>query len=203
MGEKFLAAFGIAVAVAVAASAFHASVPTIRIVANVIDSFRIRFSCFLVFVFSGFSSPTLRLFVFDVIRPQIGGVEFSMGAGFFSGAALGDRMGEMRGPDHDRFHLAGGRHEGGGSQRIGERLRCNSCHKLRLFLDEHAFERDVVPECARADMLQSLRRPNPSCAPETRAARPLWTTPRQGHRQPDLRVREARRVHRCHSNFSC
>jgi hypothetical protein len=90
--------------------------------------------------------------------------------------ALGDRIGEMRGPDHDRFHLTGGRHEGGGSQRIGERLRCNSCHKLRLFLDEHAFERDVVPECARADMLQSLRRPNPSCAPETRAARPLWTT---------------------------
>jgi hypothetical protein len=78
MGEKFLAAFGIAVAVVVAASAFHASVPTIRIVANVIDSFRIRFSCFLVSVFSGFSSPTLRLFVFDVIRPQIGGVEFSM-----------------------------------------------------------------------------------------------------------------------------
>jgi hypothetical protein len=59
MGEKFLAAFGIAVAVAVAASAFQASVPTIRIVANVIDSFRIRSSCFLVFVFSGFR-PQLK-----------------------------------------------------------------------------------------------------------------------------------------------
>jgi|HubBroStandDraft_3_1064219.scaffolds.fasta_scaffold1555019_1 hypothetical protein len=58
MGEKFLAAFGIAVAVAVAASAFHASVPTIRIVANVIDSFRIGYSYFSGFRLFGVSSPT-------------------------------------------------------------------------------------------------------------------------------------------------
>jgi hypothetical protein len=57
MGEKFLAAFGIAVAVAVAASAFHASVPTIRIVANAIDNFRIGSSSFRVCVF-GVSTPT-------------------------------------------------------------------------------------------------------------------------------------------------
>jgi hypothetical protein len=109
MGEKFLAAFGIAVAVAVAASAFHASVPTIRIVANVIDSFRIRSSCFLVFVFSGFSSPTQGYPYLTSFVRKFGWIELSISAGFFSSAALGDRIGEMGGSDHSRFHLAGGR----------------------------------------------------------------------------------------------
>jgi hypothetical protein len=53
------------------------------------------------------------------------------------------------------------------------RCRCDSCHKLRLFLDEHAFERDVVPGCARAGMPRSLRRPVDSRRQQGHDARAL------------------------------
>jgi hypothetical protein len=78
MGEKSLAAFGIAVAVA--ASAFHASALTTRIVAaavNVIDSFRIASSCFRVCV-PNLGHPYLMSFV-----RKFGWIEFSASAGFF------------------------------------------------------------------------------------------------------------------------